>query len=132
MDMLNLCFGIVSVASFSFALWQRHQLTINEKVQLGNIAVSTQRIRQAYNTLHNIAYVADMIVQRSKSENEIAISELQNLARTIRGQAVILIHELRNEHSKMKNWKYGVMVESEELDENAIGEPKIEASPEEL
>jgi len=129
MNLLNVCFGIITVASFCFALWQYHKIKINEKVELGKIAVSTQRIKQAYNTIHNIAYVADMIVQRSKSENEISISELQNLARVIRGQAFILIEELSSEHSKMKNWKYGEMVQSEGLDEKTVGEHQIEEPP---
>lgn len=117
MEFLNILFGLVSIASFAFALWQSYKMKISEKIEIGKIAVSTQRIKQAYNTAHNIAYVADMIVQRSKSKDEISVSELQSLGRAIRAQAFVLLTELRSEHAKMKDWKYGVMVDSEELNE---------------
>lgn len=115
--LLNIIFGAITIASFGFALWQHHRIKLTEQVERGKLAVSKQRIKQVYNTAHSIAYAADMIVQRSKSKEDVGISELQNIARAIRAQTMVLITELKSERSRMDDWKYGLMIDSDDLQE---------------
>lgn len=110
---LDIIFGLVSVVSLIFALWQYHQSVITSRIETGKKLASAEHIKHAHNSLHSITYISDMIVQRCKQHPEPSTVELQYLARAIRAQAYVLQSELKIEHSKLKDWRYGKMIESE-------------------
>ncbi len=114
---LAVVFGMASFASLGFAVWQHHKTRINQLTEQNRVAMSLQRIKQAYNMLHAVTYTADQIVQRSKKQQSNA-SELCELARAIRAQTFVLMAELKTEHSRMKSWRYGVMIPSEDLQQS--------------
>lgn len=114
----ELLLGVISVASFAFALWRYHESRVTKETEKGKIAASAQRIRQASSSARIIAYSADLIVQRCKQQ-DVPLSEVQNLARTVRANAIVLLEELRREKTRLEDWKYGKLVLSEMLPEDS-------------
>ncbi len=108
---LEIMFGLVSIISLFFAIYQHFSSKAKGTTEEAKIKMQIERIRHVKYSIITAAETNNMIVQRSKDES-VNLQELSNLSRVARGQLIMIIRELENEEEKLQNWKYGMLYSS--------------------
>jgi len=85
MEILNIAFGVVTVFSFLFALYQRYEVKKHALTEKSKVAVQAARLADIYESIKSLGSNIDMIVQVPKHQ-EVTVQELQNIARGARVQ----------------------------------------------
>jgi len=107
----NVITGIVTLASFAWALWQAYRNRRNEVAESAKATMELERIRQSASDVMAAAQTVNMVVQRAK-ESDVTTAELANLARVARGQLLIIANTLSQEEERLSQWEYGQIFES--------------------
>ena len=117
---LEIMFGLVSVISLIFAIYQHFSSKTKGTIEQAKIKMQLERIQHAKYSIIAAAETNNMIVQRAKDES-VNLKELLNLSRVARGQLIMIIRELENEEEKLQNWNYGILYFSTKKAEESTG-----------
>lgn len=112
MDALNVAAAIATIASLLVALWQYLAARHIRQTERERVVMQRERLRAAVAAAMQGAEAADLIVQRGKDE-DVTIPELQNVARIIRGNLLLLTKQLMYERSLLAGWRVGDLTKSE-------------------
>ncbi|WP_433173086.1 hypothetical protein [Actinoallomurus sp. CA-150999] len=111
MNALDGAAALVTICSFLLALWQFLEARHTRQTERERIAQQSERIRNAVAAAIGGAEAADLIVQRAKQEGA-TVTELQNIARTMRMHMGLLARQLEQEHSLLEAWQQGKLSSS--------------------
>ncbi len=109
MDTINVGAAIVTVAAFAFALWQHAHRRHVEDLERMKVATQRERLRGSANCAVAAASAANLIVQRAK-EPGTTVLELQNIARVLRSDLLLLARHLQSEEHVLQQWRFGQAV----------------------
>ncbi len=116
MDILNIIFGVVTITSFVFALYERSEVKKHELTEKSKVVLQAEKMASIYQELKGLGSNIDMIVQTSK-DSEVTIRELRANARAARTQVVSLMEIAKGEKERLDGWRYGEMIRSEPIKE---------------
>jgi hypothetical protein len=112
MDWLNVFFGLIGIASLVFSFYTYYKTESKKSIEAAKAAMQKERARNSYYSLISILHSIDSIVQIPK-KGEVTVEQLQDLARVARGQVYVLAKQLQADQNRLKNWKFGQLIESE-------------------
>ena len=109
---LDLIFGTVTVSAFIFSIYTHYKNKSKKEIEAAKNATHLERIRTTKNSLGGIFNTIDMIIQIPKSD-EISIKQIQNMARIVRHQILVISKQLEMEENQLKEWEYGKVFTSQ-------------------
>ena len=121
MEILSIFFGVITISSFVFALYQRYELKKRAVIENSKVVLQSEKMRDIYGGLRSLGSNIDMIVQTPKHQ-EVTIQELQNIARGARTQVFALMKVIKGEKKRLDEWRYGKMIASGSLEEDEAKE----------
>jgi hypothetical protein len=108
-NVLNVIAAIATCAAFLLAAWQFFTSRRKEATERERIALQRERLRTASIAAFAGAEGMDLIVQRTK-DDDVTLAEIQNIARVLRRNLVLLGHQLEQEDRLLKGWEFGHFV----------------------
>lgn len=111
MDALNVVAALVTFAAFGLALRERSRAHRQAEAELHKVALQRERLSTARAAAAMSAETSHLIVQKLKTPGATQ-SEIQDLARVVRGNLRLLVHQLDEEDDLMKEWQYGRLLRS--------------------
>jgi type III secretion system FlhB-like substrate exporter len=106
MDLLNAVAAVTTCAAFLLAVWQFLTSRRKEATERERIALQRERLRNAAYVAASGAEAADLIVQRSKTQ-DVTIGEIQTAARMLRRNLSLLADQLQQEDRLLSGWRFG-------------------------
>ncbi len=103
--------SVATVISTLLALWQYWKQRSAALSERERIILQKERLRTAVAVAMSGAEAVNLIIQRGK-QDDVTITELQSIARTVRGNLVLLTRQLEQEASFLENWQYGQLTSS--------------------
>lgn len=116
MDTFNIVVGILGIVSFIFSIYTYFKIETRKQIEAAKNAMIKEKMKAIENELTSIFHNADLLVQSPKLRNNVSIEELQNIGRIIRAQSQVGINYLAEEERKLDKWRFGKLVESENLE----------------
>lgn len=111
MDALNVVAAIVGLASAAFAVWQYVEQRRKAATERTRVAAQQERLRMVLASAISGVGAADLIVQRAK-DDDVSVSELQSVARVLRGSLMNLARQIEAEDRVLAHWEYGKSFQS--------------------
>lgn len=112
MENVDTILAVVSILSFLLAVFAFVRNEIKKAAEKANVEVMREKIESLYQGLVSVYYSTDAIIQVPKTQR-IDVATLQNLGRISRAQVFILLKKIEKERLRLKEWKFGTMIQSE-------------------
>lgn len=106
MQALNILFGVVTLVSFVFAVYQWFLTAKKGIAEESKTKILFEKIKHTRYSIIGGCETVHLIIQRAKNEDT-SKEELANIARVARGQLLLTVRELEAEEERLTNWKFG-------------------------
>lgn len=116
MSPLEIILAIISVVSFGLAVFSFVRTEIKKATERAKVEVMREKLGNLHHGLGGLFHAVDAIVQVSKKP-DVTVGELQNIARIIRGNILVLLEGIRRYRIKLEEWKFGLMIPSDKVEE---------------
>lgn len=117
MDTLTIFFGLITMVSFFFAIYQHYRTKKHAVIEESKIIIQSEKLGDIYENLRSLGSNVDMLIQIPKN-HEVTIQELQNIARGARSQIYVLMKIIKGEQERLEEWRYGKMISSKPVEED--------------
>ncbi|MFX0140275.1 MAG: hypothetical protein ACFFDN_41930 [Candidatus Hodarchaeota archaeon] len=114
MSTLDFILVLFSFISFGLAIFSFINTEIKKVKERANFELISQKLKALHEGLEALFHSADAIVQVAKG-SDAKVTELQNMARVLRGHVYLLAKNIKNSREGLKKWRFGKMIESEPI-----------------
>jgi len=119
MSTLNIILSIISVISFIIGVWSFINSLLIKSREKSNVEVLKSKLEDLHQGIHSVLLATNAIVQIPKSRT-VTIEEIQDHARVIRGQLIILSDGVKKQRRTLDDWKFGDILRTAAFDENEL------------
>lgn len=125
---VEIILSIISLIASGIGIYEFANKKIIKAREQANVELMKQRLNSQHEGLESLLHSIDAIVQIPK-HRQATTDELQDLARVARAQAFILRRGIKQSKKHLDNWRFGNLIQSEDLSEFAEINGEINDTP---